>query len=93
MKDTLNNPIDVPPRRLQTSNSCLQDALEERDRFLERHLHLRSYQMEIDRILDKSGDCRGRMEVLGTLIQGKLFEMQKELYTLTRILQESIRSN
>ena len=92
MKETLIDPVNVPPRHPQTSNSRLQDALEERERFLERHLHLRSYQVEIDRILDKSGNCRGRMEVLGTLIQGKLFEMQKELYTLTRILRKSVRS-
>jgi hypothetical protein len=76
----------------ETENVYLQEALVERDRFLERHQHLRPYQAEIDRVLDKSGDCHGRLNVLGTLIQGKLLEMQKELYTLTRILRESAGS-
>ena len=65
------------------ANDRLQKALIDRDRFLERCPHLRAYQAEIDGILDKSGGHQGRLAVLGTLIQGKLLEMQKELYKLT----------
>jgi hypothetical protein len=50
---------------------------------------LRSYQAEIDRLLDGSGNNQGRMAVLGTLMQGKLLEMQKELNKLANILQEA----
>ena len=77
----------------ETGNVCLQEALAERDRFLERHQHLRPYQAEIDRVLDKSGNCQGRLNVLGMLIQGKLLEMQKELYRLNEILQRSLTSH
>ena len=56
-------------------------------------LTLRPYQAEIDRVLDKSGNCQGRLSVLGTLIQGKLLEMQKELYKLNEILQRSVTSH
>lgn len=67
----------------------LQQAIEERDRFLERHTRWRVYQKEIDRILDKSGNRQGRMAVLGVLMQGKLLEMQRELCKLSEILQYS----
>ncbi len=76
-----------------TDNAHLQKALAEREWFLERQPHLRTYQAEIDRVLDKSGDHNGRLAVLGTLMQGKLLEMQKELYRLTEILQKTVKSN
>ena len=44
-------------------------------------------QVEIDRVLNKSGNIHGRMAVLGMLIQGKLLEMQNELCKLNRLLQ------
>lgn len=93
MKDTLNNAADGQHPMRRSSSQCLQEALAERERFLEHHRHLRSYQAEIDRVLDKSGNCHGRMNVLGTLIQGKLLEMQKELYKLSKILKASVSSN
>jgi ubiquinone biosynthesis protein UbiJ len=93
MKDASNNSGDMQQHRSKTSRQALQEALMERERFLEKHLHLRAYQAEIDRVLDKSGNCQGRMDVLGTLIQGKLIEMQKELFKLTTILQKSVPSN
>ena len=46
-------------------NPQLQAALAEREKFLMRYPHMRSYQAEIDRILDKSGNAQGRMAVLG----------------------------
>ena len=64
----------------------LQQALERRERFLQRRPHLRAYQAEIDRVLDMSGDCYGRMAVLGTLMQGKLLEMRDEFQKLNQYL-------
>jgi hypothetical protein len=65
-----------------TPNDILQEALAERERFLRRHPRLRAYQAEIDSILDKSGGTHGRLAVLGTLMEGKLLEMQKEMTKL-----------
>jgi hypothetical protein len=93
MQNTINRGSEDFYNLPETANVCLQEALAERDRFLERHQHLRPYQAEIDRVLDKSGDCQGRLNVLGTLIQGKLLEMQKELVKLNDILQRSLTSH
>ncbi|HSO20895.1 MAG TPA: hypothetical protein VLT88_15630 [Desulfosarcina sp.] len=77
----------VPPRpHRSTANRRLQKALDERERFLKRHPHLRPYQAEIERILDNSGGTMGRMAVLGTLMQGKLLELQGEFVKLNRYL-------
>lgn len=72
-----------------TPTDRLQQALDERDRFLRQHPQLRAYQAEIDRLLDNSGNSQGRMAVLGTLMQGKLLELQKELCALSDILIKS----
>jgi hypothetical protein len=92
MQKNLNKDHKAPHRRLTTADERLQEALAERERLLERLPHLRIYQAEIDRILDKSGSHRGRMAVLGTLMQGKLLDMQRELYKLTRTLQQTMNS-
>ena len=78
--------------RVSSAQAALQKALAERERFLAQHPHLTVYQAEIDRILDKSGDCRGRLAVLGTMIQGKLIEMQRELGRLEAILAETVKA-
>ena len=70
-----------------TPNEALQAALAERDQFLARRPHLKAYQDQIDKVLDKSGNHEGRLAVLGTLMQGKLLEMQAELKKLNAILQ------
>ena len=93
MQYNLNKSSDALTEQPTTANERLQKALAERERFLEHHPHLRTYQAEIDRVLDKSGDHMGRLAVLGTLMQGKLLEMQKELYRLTEILQKTAKSN
>ena len=93
MQDNLRKGRDARTEQPTTANAYLQKALAKRERFLERQPHLRTYQAEIDRMLDKSGDHNGRLAVLGTLIQGKLLEMQKELYRLTEILQKTVKSN
>lgn len=93
MRYDRNKGSDALTEQLTAANPCLQKALAEREWFLEHHPHLRTYQAEIDRILDKSGNSEGRLAVLGTLMQSKLLEMQKELYRLTEILQQAIKSN
>ena len=75
-----------------TENEKLQEALAERERFLAKHPHLSTYQAEIDRILDKSGDCQGRLAVLGTMMQGKLLEMQRALGRLEAHLAETVKA-
>ena len=92
MQERLNKGNRAAHQRHATANERLQKALAERERFLERQPHLRAYQAEIDRVLDKSGNPRGRMAVLGTLLQGKLLEMQRELYKLTKILHQNVNS-
>ena len=88
-----NEKQDAPDEVTQLQDALLQKALAERERFLESHPHLRSYQEEIDRLLDQSGNTQGRLAVLGMLMQGKLLEMQKELYSLTDVLLKARHSN
>ena len=77
---------DPSAERKMTSNDLLQKALKDREQFLKQNPRLQSYQAEIDRLLDNSGNNQGRMAVLATLMQGKLLELQKELCSLTEIL-------
>lgn len=83
---------DLSVERQATSNDLLQKTLQDRERFLEQNPRLRSYQAEIDRLLDNSGNNQGRMAVLGMLMQGKLLELQKELCSLTEVLIKNINS-
>ena len=75
-----------PHRQSGPSNEHLQRALGERERFLKQNPHLRAFQVEIDRLLDLSGDAHGRMAVLATLMQGKLLEMRDQFKRLNRYL-------
>jgi hypothetical protein len=92
MQNRLKDTDPPNEKRPLSGDERLQQAMAARDRFLERHPHLRSYQAEIDRLLDSSGNNQGRMAVLGTMMQGKLLEMQKELSTLSNILVEAVTS-
>lgn len=87
MQYNLDESYNSPRLRPPTAKQGLQQALAARERFLERHPHLRVYQAEIDRVLDQSGNIHGRMAVLGTLMQGKLLEMQNQFFRLNRHLQ------
>lgn len=87
MQNNLDNSRDVTCQRPAAANKRLQEALSNRERYLELHPHLRAYQAEIDRVLDKSGNVHGRLAVIGMLMQGKLLEMQGEFYKLNRFLQ------
>lgn len=91
MQNRLNDTDLSAERRPLSGDTRLREAITARDRFLEGHPHLRPYQAEIDRLLDGSGSNQGRMAVLGTLMQGKLLEMQKELSKLANILQEAVK--
>lgn len=92
MQKNLNNGNQLPHPRPSKVDECLQKALAERERLLVRRPHLRTFQAEIDRLLDQSGNCHGRMAVLGTLMQGKLLDMQRELYKLTRLIEQTVNS-
>jgi len=83
MPNHISSPTEPSQQRATVENERLQKALAARERFLYENPHLREYQAEIDRVLDMSGSEQGRMAVLGTLIQGKLLEMQRELSKLT----------
>jgi hypothetical protein len=80
-------PVEAPTA---AGNEHLRQALANRDRFLEQNPHLCAYQAEIDRVLDASGNHQGRVAVLGTLMQGKLIEMQKELNKLSVVMLEAV---
>lgn len=82
--------IQKQERRPASATELLQKALAERARFLERRPHMKVYQKEIDTLLDKSGNHQGRLAVLGTLMQGKLLEIQKELFNLNKLIQLSM---
>jgi hypothetical protein len=90
MQEGLNKGGDAQQsRHPYAADTPLQIALAARDEFLARHPHLQDFQTEIDRILDNSGNRQGRLAVLGTLMQAKLLDMQKELYKLTEILRDA----
>jgi len=90
MQDNTDKNQHASRQRSTRADDDLQRAIAERERLLERQPHLRTYQAEIDRILDKSGNRQGRMAVLGTLMQGKLLDMQRELFKLTETLQQTL---
>jgi len=73
----------------QPSSDILAVALRNRDAFLEAHPHLKSFQEEIDTLLDKAGGKENRMAVLGMLMEGKLMELGRHLDDLKRILSQS----
>jgi len=64
----------------------LAEALEQRARFLDAYPQYRTFQNEIDEILDKAGSPENRMTVLALLIEAKLIELQSQLKHLNRIL-------
>jgi hypothetical protein len=67
-------------------DQVLAEALAEREQFLETYPEYRSYQDEIDNMLDKAGSSEKRMAVLALLMEAKLIELQDELKHLNRLL-------
>jgi len=90
MENDYKGGIKKQTRKPASAEEILQVALAERARFLEKRPHMKEYQEEIDSLLDKSGDHQGRLAVLGALMQGKLIDIQKELFMLNKIIQISI---
>ena len=90
MQDVVNDTEQPVPAHAITGDEALRHALAARDRYLEQHPHLRPLQAQIDELLDKSGNSDGRMAVLGTLMQGKLLELQRELRALAGVLQGAL---
>ena len=77
-------------RKPDPTEKVLEIALAERAQLLQDRPHLQAYQKEIDSLLDKSGNHQGRLVVLGTLMQGKLLEIQRALFHLNKIIEASI---
>ena len=90
MQDRWEQDFRNQKRGPASAMDLLQAALAERDQFLKERPHMQAYQDEIDSLLDKSGNHQGRLAVLGTLMQGKLLEIQRELFHLNQIIQTSI---
>ncbi|BBO75305.1 hypothetical protein DSCW_27220 [Desulfosarcina widdelii] len=90
MENDYKGDIQKHKRKPASTEEILQEALAERARFLKKRPHMKAYQKEIDHLLDKSGSHQGRLAVLGTLMQSKLLDIQKELFTLNKIIQISI---
>jgi hypothetical protein len=78
----------APEKRPKTWNSeeALADALAERALFLENYPKYKTYQKEINKMLDKAGSPENRMAVLAVLMEAKLLELHKQLKELNAIL-------
>jgi len=57
----------------------LQQAIKQRNDFLEQHPHLKEKQEEIDSVLDKCREC-DRLAVVNMLMMKSMIELQK--YTI-----------
>jgi hypothetical protein len=89
MKEQLNNPNQKTTRKVQqTHTDIVAEAIKQRDQFLQQRPQMRSYQREIDRILDKAGDSESRMAVLSLLMEGKLAELRKSLGQLNNLVAD-----
>jgi hypothetical protein len=64
----------------------LAEATAEKALFLSKHPQYRSYQREIDRLLEKAGHPENRMTVLAMLMEAKLVELHTQLKKLNAIL-------
>jgi bacterioferritin (cytochrome b1) len=75
-------------KRTETWNpeKALAEALAERALFLENHPKYKTFQDQINKLLDKAGNAENRMAVLAMLMESKLLELQKELRRLNTIL-------
>jgi hypothetical protein len=68
----------------------IEDAIKERDKYIEDHPHLKDYQKEIDSALEKAGDdTEKRLEVLATMAEGKFIEFQTAVLQLVHLLKDT----
>lgn len=67
-----------------------KEAVEKRDKFLEKNPHMKEYQTELENILSK---CKpeDRMEVLGIMLGCKLNEFSEQLLKLKDINENKIK--
>jgi hypothetical protein len=63
----------------------LQEALKQREDFLEKNPHLKHVQKEIDEILDKCRD-EDRLAVVNMLMMQNLIDLQRETLKLKEML-------
>ena len=63
---------------------------EKRDKFLEENPHMKKYQTEIEKVLNRC-NSKDRMEVLSIMLGCKLNEFADQLYELKDINQEFIK--
>ena len=66
----------------------LDDAIKEKDEFLEKHPELEELQKEIDETLAKTPENL-RMEVLSTLMFAKVNDLREEMLRLQKILEDA----
>ena len=66
----------------------LEEAIKERDEFLEEHPELKGLQEEIDETLAKTPGHM-RMEVLNTMMFSKANELKEEMQRLQKILEDA----
>ena len=66
----------------------LDDAIKERDEFLEEHPELKGLQKEIDETLAKT-PSHMRMEVISTMMFSKANELKEEMQRLQKILEDA----
>ncbi len=81
--------LNVADRKSSSSwnpEQVLAEALAEKARFLEDHPEFRTYQAEIDAMLEKAGSPENRMAVLAVLMEGKLIELGQQFRQLNSIL-------
>jgi len=68
----------------------LQNAIAERDKFLEEHPHLQGYQDEVNRIMNGVGENPTlRMETLSIMMATKLLEQSAEFQKINTILNKA----
>jgi hypothetical protein len=72
--------------RAWNPSEALAEAMAERALFLNKHPEYRSFQREIDRLLEKAGHSENRMTVLAVLMEAKLVELHTQLKRLNAIL-------
>ncbi len=64
--------------------------VEQRNRFLAEHPHLRSTQDEIDQLMSTTIDPLVRLEILFMLISGKLSEMRNVFEEVMRLARKAL---
>ena len=62
----------------------IKKAIEQRDKFLEKHPHMKEYQQEIENVLNKC-NSKDKIEVLSIMLGSKLNEFAEQLYKIQNI--------